>query len=65
MKGILVFAIKDEGGRLLEIFNKTSEEIIDQIDWEGDNPECEFEKIMVKSGGKVDFYAKIKTNNYD
>jgi hypothetical protein len=61
MKGILVFAIKDEKGRLYEIHNKTSEEIIDDIVWDGDNPECEFEKVIVKTESKIDFYAKIKS----
>lgn len=65
MKGILVIAVKDQNGRLLEIYNKTSEEILDEvIDWEKENPECDFEKVMVKSEGKIDFYAKIKTK-YD
>ena len=65
MKGILIFAVKDDNGRLLEIINKTSEDILDEaIDWENENPICEFEKVMVKSKGKIDFYAKIKTK-YD
>jgi hypothetical protein len=63
MKGKIVLAVKDESGRMLEIYNKTSEEFLDQIFWDGGDCICEFEKVMVKSEGKIDFFAKIKTDD--
>jgi hypothetical protein len=62
MKGKIVLAVKDESGRMLEIYNQTSEEFLDQVFWDGGDGICEFEKVMVKSEGKIDFFAKIKTD---
>jgi hypothetical protein len=60
MKGTLVFAVKDAKGRLYEIHNKESEEFIDEIFWNEGNAICEFEKVMVKTEGKIEFLANIK-----
>lgn len=63
-KGIIVFAIKDEEGRLLELYNKTSEEFLDEIFWDNPNREAQvyFDKVMVKKDNKINFYAEIKKN---
>jgi hypothetical protein len=60
MKGKIVLAVKDENGIMLEIYNKTSEEFLEEIFWDSGDAQCEFEKVMIKSDGKIDFFAKIK-----
>lgn len=60
MKGKIVLGVKDENGIILEIYNKTSEEFLDEIFWDSGDAQCEFEKVMIKSDGKIDFFAKIK-----
>jgi F420-0:gamma-glutamyl ligase len=61
MRGKIVFAVKDEQGRLYEIHNKEAEEFIDEIFWDNDGDAiCEFEKVIVKTEGKIEFLANIK-----
>jgi hypothetical protein len=61
MKGTLVFAVKDAKGKLYEIHNKESEDFIDEIIWNNKgNAICEFEKVIVKTEGKIEFLANIK-----